>query len=119
MLMMLLLSTLLGSVDAKRFDDKDLRAVRKAVVDEERRAAVLAAMEEANLRLAALATASARSLEGLKELDTAHGSEAIEYAPFIEELWTERTSTAEDYVDLVFRMREQMTRAEWDAAFAK
>jgi hypothetical protein len=117
MLMVLLLSLLLGASDISMFAKDDRRQVRREVGDEVRADGVVAAMDGVNELIAGYVERATASFDVLQEIDADPDASEDEYQAVLDELWTDREAVAGQYVDVVFEMRSQMTREEWEAVF--
>lgn len=118
MLTALFIAWLLSGGSPELFVRDDFRAVESVIVEAERAAPAVKTMERMNDNLAELVETRQELLARLSEIDTDVDAPIASYNAVLDELWTARKQAADAYVDDVFRLRQSITRDEWNAIFS-
>jgi predicted metalloprotease with PDZ domain len=75
-------------------------------------------MERMNELLASTVEKRKQAFKQLSKIDLKIDSQEVSYDEMLDQLWQVRREAGKKYVEEVFKMRANMTREEWNAAFA-
>ena len=118
MITALLIMHFFGRGNVEIFSRADFRTVERSIEEPARADAATQAMERINERMTSVLQHREELFAQLAEIDTKVDSPEDAYDKVFDELWQFRREARQEHVTDVFTLRANMTRDEWDAAFA-
>ena len=118
MITALILMHFFGGGTPEIFSRSDFRTVNRTIEETTRADAVTQAMERVNEILESTVEKRKQVFERLSDIDLKIDSKEVNYDELLDGLWQVRQEAATKYIEEIFTMRENMTRDEWQAAFA-
>ena len=118
MLMALLVLSLLGAGAYEVFSSNEFGYVEQAIEEQDRADRAVMIMRRINRLNGRLEERRAEISAELTALNREQSTSAADYQRVFDELWQAREEIFGDYQADVFQLRDQMTRQEWEKAFA-
>ena len=117
MITALIIMHLFGGGALEAFSRSDLKTVERAIEDPSRAAVATRAMARVNETLTYVFEQRNRTFEQLAEINDDVDAPEEAFDKVLDELWRARSEARDKYIQDVFIMRRNMTRAEWNTAF--